>query len=71
LFGFSLGALGFNRIDPVFQQGTTPRGLDSGLSQRYDRQGAGPIRAFGFRNFENFRIRVLAQCGWNGVINRV
>lgn len=28
-------------------------------------------RAFGFRNFENYRLRVLAQCGWNGVINRV
>jgi transposase len=28
-------------------------------------------RAFGFRNFENYRIRVLAQCGWSGVINRV
>ncbi|GAB3324595.1 hypothetical protein GCM10027565_08940 [Bordetella tumulicola] len=28
-------------------------------------------RAFGFRNFENYRMRVLAQCGWNGVINRV
>ena len=28
-------------------------------------------RAYGFRNFENHRVRVLAQCGWNGVINRV
>src|SRR5690606_13331212 len=28
-------------------------------------------RAFGFRNFENYRLRVLAQCGWDGVINRV
>ncbi|CAE6698536.1 transposase [Candidatus Nitrotoga fabula] len=28
-------------------------------------------RAYGFRNFENYRMRVLAQCGWNGVINRV
>ena len=28
-------------------------------------------RAYGFRNFENYRLRVLAQCGWNGVINRV
>ena len=28
-------------------------------------------RADGFRNFENYRMRVLAQCGWNGVINRV
>ena len=28
-------------------------------------------RAYGFRNFENYRMRVIAQCGWNGVINRV
>ena len=28
-------------------------------------------RAFGFRNFENYRLRVLAHCGWNGVFRRV
>ena len=28
-------------------------------------------RAYGFRNFENYRMRVLAHCGWNGIINRV
>jgi transposase len=28
-------------------------------------------RAFGFRNFQNYRLRVLALCGWNGVIHRV
>jgi transposase len=28
-------------------------------------------RAFGFRNFENYRLRVLAHCGWNGIFNRV
>jgi transposase len=28
-------------------------------------------RAFGFRNFNNYRLRVLAHCGWDGVINRV
>lgn len=27
-------------------------------------------RAFGFRNFNNYRLRVLALCGWNGLINR-
>ena len=27
-------------------------------------------RAFGFRNFNNYRMRVLALCGWDGVINR-
>ncbi len=24
-------------------------------------------RAFGFRNFSNYRLRVLAHCGWDGV----
>jgi transposase len=28
-------------------------------------------RAYGFRNFQNYRLRVLALCGWNGIINRV
>lgn len=27
-------------------------------------------RAFGFRNFENYRMRVLALCGWDGVFKR-
>lgn len=28
-------------------------------------------RAYGFRNFENYRIRVMTHCGWDGIINRV
>jgi len=28
-------------------------------------------RAYGFRNFENYRLRVLALCGWDGVMHRV
>ena len=28
-------------------------------------------RAYGFRNFENYRLRVLTHCGWIGIINRV
>ena len=28
-------------------------------------------RAFGFRNFENYRMRVFAQCGWDGLITRI
>ena len=27
-------------------------------------------RAFGFRNFPNYRLRVLAHCGWDGVFTR-
>ena len=28
-------------------------------------------RAYGFRNFENYRLRVLTHCGWDGMINRI
>ena len=28
-------------------------------------------RAYGFRNFDNYRMRVMAHCGWDGIINRV
>ena len=28
-------------------------------------------RAYGFRNFENYRLRVLTHCGCDGIINRV
>ncbi len=28
-------------------------------------------RAYGFRNFENYRLSVLTHCGWHGIINRV
>ena len=24
-------------------------------------------RAYGFRNFKNYRLRVIALCGWDGV----
>jgi len=27
-------------------------------------------RAYGFRNFENYRLRVMVHCGWDGIINR-
>ena len=28
-------------------------------------------RAYGFRNFQNYRLRVMTHCGWNGIINRI
>tara|TARA_R110001599_G_scaffold8651_3_gene41956 strand:+ start:43813 stop:44388 length:576 start_codon:yes stop_codon:yes gene_type:complete len=28
-------------------------------------------RAYEFRNFENYRLRVLTHCGWDGINNRV
>ena len=27
--------------------------------------------AYGFKNFENYRMRVMTHCGWDGIINRV
>ena len=28
-------------------------------------------RAYGFRNLENYRLRVLTHCGWDVITNRV
>ena len=28
-------------------------------------------RAYGFKNFENYRMRVMTHCGWDGIINSV
>ena len=28
-------------------------------------------RAYGFTNFENYRMRVMTHCGWDGIISRV
>lgn len=28
-------------------------------------------RVYGFRNFENYRLRVLTHRGWDGIINRI
>ena len=28
-------------------------------------------RAYGFRNFENYRLSVMTHCGWDGIIDRV
>jgi transposase len=47
---------------------TKSNGITEGLHNKMEMISR---RAFGFRNFENYRIRVLAQCGWNGLITRV
>ncbi|MGO1767630.1 MAG: transposase [Advenella sp.] len=28
-------------------------------------------RTYGFRIFDNYRVRIWAKRGWNGVVNRV
>ena len=28
-------------------------------------------RAYGLKNFENCRLKVMTYCGWGGIINRV
>ncbi len=45
-----------------------PNGITEGFHTKMEMLSR---RAFGFRNFENYRLRVLAHCGWNGIINRV
>jgi len=41
------------------------------VAARIDEANGGSVCVFGFRNFENYRLRVLAHCGWDGIINRV
>ena len=46
--------------------------ITNGITERsHTKMGMLSRGAYGFRKVENYRIRVLAQCGWNGVINRV
>ena len=46
---------------------TKNNGITEGLHNKMEMISR---RAFGFRNFENYRLRVIAHCGWNGVFNR-
>lgn len=46
---------------------TKNNGITEGLHNKMEMISR---RAFGFRNFENYRLRVIALCGWNGVFNR-
>ena len=43
---------------------TKNNGITEGLHNKMEMLSR---RAFGFRNFENYRLRVIALCGWNGV----
>lgn len=43
---------------------TKNNGITEGLHNKMEMLSR---RAFGFRNFQNYRLRVIALCGWNGV----
>jgi len=43
---------------------TKTNGITEGLHTKMEMISR---RAFGFRNFENYRLRVIALCGWDGV----
>jgi transposase len=57
-------------IDPIIRMWRFPysNGITEGFHTKMEMISR---RAYGFKNFENYRLRVLAQCGWNGIINRV
>lgn len=46
---------------------TKNNGITEGLHNKMEMISR---RAFGFRNFGNYRLRVIALCGWNGLFNR-
>jgi len=47
---------------------TKNNGITEGLHNKMEMISR---RAFGFRNFENYRLRVIALCGWDGLFNRI
>jgi transposase len=46
---------------------TKNNGITEGLHNKMEMLSR---RAFGFRNFENYRMRVIALCGWDGLFRR-
>lgn len=53
-------------IEPIARMWrfTKTNGITEGLHNKMEMISR---RAFGFRNFNNYRLRVIALCGWNGV----
>ena len=43
-------------------------GITEGFQNKVEMMGR---RAYGFRNFENYRLRFLTHCEWGGNFNRV
>ncbi|MGS1140748.1 transposase [Castellaniella sp. UC4442_H9] len=68
--GPALAATSTSWLEPIARMGrfSQSNGITEGFHTKMEMLSR---RAYGFRNFENYRLRVLAQCGWNGVINRV
>ena len=57
-------------LEPIVRMWRTSKsnGVTEGFHTKMEMMSR---RAYGFRNFENYRLRVLAHCGWNGVFSRV
>jgi transposase len=57
-------------LEPIVRMWRTSKsnGITEGFHTKMEMMSR---RAYGFRNFENYRLRVLAHCGWNGVFCRV
>lgn len=57
-------------LEPIVRMWRTSQsnGITEGFHTKMEMMSR---RAYGFRNFENYRLRVLAHCGWNGVFSRV
>ncbi|WP_200884486.1 transposase [Alcaligenes faecalis] len=57
-------------LEPILRmwRSTKSNGLTEGFHTKMEMLSR---RAYGFRNFENYRMRVLAPCSWSGVINHI
>jgi len=60
----------YSWLDPIIRMWRFSRsnGITEGFHTKMEMMSR---RAYGFRNFNNYRIRVLAHCGWNGVMRQV
>jgi len=47
---------------------TKTNGVTEGLDNKMEMIAR---KDYGFSNFENYRLRVLTHCGWDGIINHV
>lgn len=57
-------------LEPIVRMWRSTK--SSGLTEGFHTKMEMPSRrAYGFRSFEHYRMRVLALCSWSGVINRV
>ena len=63
LSGLSTLAGGQSWLEPIVRMWRFSK--SNGITEGFHTMEMLSRRAYGFRNFENYRLRVLVHCGWN------